>query len=259
MRTYSSAANMMDAFLTWRFLPCPTNLKEFEEMLVQYEALEKEAGIKMTPQHKAMELLVRVPREVMVAIVGTNITDKTIDYDSVVALTKNYMAIRSANSMQINTVQAKQGGKDRQKPSETNVNVINKQRRNLPDYSIFKGHISYSELKPLTVNNIAVPLSSKETMVGINHNEIEMWGLLAVKAQIPCDDLCTDPFRCNVIVSENDNRAAKIKEYKVVFSKPEPGERRTTGVEVEIAIKDGHGPISRAPYHLLAKEQGELK
>ncbi|KAJ2849634.1 hypothetical protein IWW36_002497, partial [Coemansia brasiliensis] len=85
-------------------------------MIVQYEVLEKEAGIKMTPQHKAMELLTCVPREVMVAIVSTNITNKTIDYNLVVALAKNYIAIQSANLMQVDTIKAKQDEEDHQEP-----------------------------------------------------------------------------------------------------------------------------------------------
>jgi len=61
-------------------------------------------------------------------------------------------------------------------------------------------------------------------------------------------------------ISSNTNRIVEkiVIDYNDVLSKPEPGRPVEGGPEMEIIIKEGHGPIAKRPYRLSFTEQQEL-
>ena len=105
----------------------------------------------------------------------------------------------------------------------------------------------------------AKPISIQEIKSDFRNNMIEHFGYISVTNGSEKSISKNNTNKLYAISKCQNKVASKImSDFKDVLSKPKHGRPVEGGPEMEIIIKEGHGPIAKRPYRLSHTEQQEL-
>jgi len=105
-------------------------------------------------------------------------------------------------------------------------------------------------------DKISKPIPIQEITIDMKNDKIEYMGYITIRENYMEQNNETKVYAISRNTSEIVEKI--IIDYKDVLSKPKPGRPVEGGPEMEIIIKEGHGPIAKRPYRLSFAEQQEL-